>query len=199
MSSRRGLALAAASLWAAAACADDDWVQAGELLRQRLDERTTVVLTGLKAPLVFYRGEPQLGVNAREYVHFGPLELNRQGELRYYLWLGVWSTIGQGPDAGVQRCFERVYLFADGEPMELVATSWKLADYGLEDSFYERPVSGAVDAWYAVTADQVRWIGAAKEIHLVCGLDAARRYEAWEWDPRAVKAFADYSVDRELR
>ena len=190
--------MAAASLWAAAACAGEDWVQAGELLRQRLDERTAVVLTGLKVPLVFYRGEPQLGVNAREYVYFGPLELNRQGELRYYVWLSVWSTIGQEPHAGVQRRFERVYLFADGEPMELVATSWKPADSGLEDSFYDRPVSGAVDSWFAVTADQVRWIGAAKEIDLV-GLDVARRYEAWDWDPRAVKAFADYSLDRELR
>jgi hypothetical protein len=198
MSSRLGLALAAASLWAAAIRAED-WVKTGELLRQRLYERTAVVLTGLEAPLVLVRHQPQLGVNAREYVHVAPLEINRQGELRYYLWLSVLRTVAHEPAAAVRHRFEHVYLYADGEPLELFATSSTLADRGLDNAFYASRVRGAVEVWYAVTADQLRWLGAAKEVQMACGLDPDLQYEAWDWDPRGLTAFADYSRDRELR
>jgi hypothetical protein len=199
VSSRRRLAILAACVWAVAAVAAEGWKQAGDLLRQTLDEGTALVLTGLKDPLVLYREQPQLAANAREYVQVAPLEVNRQGELHYYLWMGVWSTIARGPSEGVQRRFEHLYLFVDEEPMELAATSWNLSARGADVRFYARPVATAVDAYYEVTADQVRRIGAARDVYLVSSLDPGGRYAAWAWNPKSLIAFADYTQDRQIR
>jgi hypothetical protein len=188
-----------ACAWSAAAVAAEDWGQSGHLLRQTLDERTALVLTGVNTPLVLYKEQPQLAVNAREYVQVAPLEINRRGELRYYLWMGIWSTIDRGPTTDVERRFQHVYLFVDEEPMELEVASWALDDHGTGLHFYSRQVTTAVDAYYAVTADQVRRIGAAREVYLVSGADPEGRYHAWQWDASALTAFADYAQDRELR
>jgi hypothetical protein len=198
MSSRRALAILAACAWAAAGAAED-WVQSGDVLRQTLDERTALVLTGLNVPMVLYRENPHLAANAREYVQVGPLEVNRQGELRYYVWMGIWSTFDRGPAAGVERRFEHVYLFADEEPMELTVTSWGLSDHGADVHFYNKPVATGVDAFYAVTADQLRRIGTAREVYLIAGPESRQRYDTWEWNPAALTAFADYTGDREIR
>jgi hypothetical protein len=171
----------------------------GEYLRQHLDERTALTLTGLDAPLVLYRDEPQLSANARDYLQLGPLEINRQGELRYYLWVSLWSTIEREDAAARRRAFERVYLFADGEPMDLALTAWNLSGKRADLQFYDKPVESAVDAFYGVTVDQLRRIAAAREIYLLAGAGQEERYEAWEWRPDALAAFVGYAADRELR
>ena len=198
MSSKSTIAMLAACTWAAVGAAGD-WGQSGDVMHQTLDERTALVLTGLNRPLVLYREDPQLAVNAREYVQIGPLETNRQGELRYYLWMGIWSTIDPGPTAGVERRFEHVYLFVDEEPMELTVTSWGLSDGRNDIRFYAKPVATGLDAFYTVTADQLRRIGIARDVYLVAGPESRQRYDTWEWNQDALTAFADYTADREVR
>jgi hypothetical protein len=171
----------------------------GELLRQHLDERTALVLTGLGEPLVLYREQPQLAAHARDYVQLGPLEVNRQGNLTYYLWMGIWSTIDRGPGSDEGAKFDHVYLFVDGEPMEL-ALGGSVPPFKAQDlRFYDKPVRSTVDAFYAVTADQLRRLGGAKDVYLVLGTDERGRYDTWKWNSIALSAFAQYTDDHELR
>jgi hypothetical protein len=170
----------------------------GELLRQRLDERTTLVTTGLTEPLVLYREQPQLAANARDYIQLGPMEVNRQGNLSYYLWLGTWSTIDRGAGDRAASAFDRAYLFVDGEPMELMAGPGPAFD-ARDLRFYDEPVRSTVNGFYPVTADQLRRLGAASDVYLVLGADERGRYETWKWNPQALSAFAQYADDRQLR
>lgn len=171
----------------------------GELLRQHLDERTALVLTGLQRPLILHKDEPGLAANARDYIQLGPLEINRQGELRYYLWMSIWSTIDRAGDLRWRQGFEVVHVFADGEPVDVELSAWNLARERAEVSFYEKPVHGAVDAFYPVTLDQLRRIAAATEVYAVAGPQSRDRYQAWEWSPSALRAFVEYGRDRLLR
>jgi hypothetical protein len=191
--------LAALALFALCAGAGQAGTEPGKLLRQILDEKTALTITGLKAPLVLAKAEPQLGVNARDYVQVAPLEINRQGQLRYYLWMGFWSTVSHASVDLLSQRFERIYLFADGEPMELVMTTATTSEEAGAKQLYRKPVDAGLDAYYAVTADQLGRIGAAKEIYLVSARDEHARYDAWEWNADALTAFAAYAEDRELR
>ena len=54
---------------------------------QYLDESTGVTVTTLSAPLAFFKDEPMLAANARDYVYIGPAELNRTGKRETVLWV----------------------------------------------------------------------------------------------------------------
>ena len=99
------LLLTAALLAALASCATNP----AALTREFLDTGTGVTVTASRVPLVLYRDNPAAAAYARNVVHLGPIEINRSGEYRYYLWVGIWP----GPYLGV------VYLLSG-----LVALFW---------------------------------------------------------------------------
>ena len=98
------------------------------LLVEQLDPVTGVTVTRAATPLVFYRDTSARAAYARDYINLGPIQVNRMGQHRYYLWLGVWSTM-QGWEATTNRdVFEAVTIFADGEPLQLELRGWTVDD-----------------------------------------------------------------------
>lgn len=150
------------------------------LVQNDLDPRTGATVTHTSKPVIFYRDRSAYASHARDYVYVGPIEVNNMGQRRYFLWLGVWSTIKNSGRAAVQDDFETVVVFADGEPLDLQVVGWSPATIGVSESVYVKPVALAVDAYYGVTIDQIRVIAEARDLEIRTGPSAGDHYRAWE-------------------
>ena len=103
------------------------------------------------------------------------------GTHSYYLWLGIWSTMRDDDSLDRQRDgFESVVLYADGEPLPLELAGWTLDAIGVSQPAYVKPVAGAADAYYRVTADQIRLLASARNIVLRTGLVRPTTYSLWD-------------------
>ena len=157
-----------------------------------LDAVTGVTITYSETPMVFYRDDSGKAAYAKNLIHMGPLEVNRMGEFRYYLWLGIWNTlqdanIGEGRDG-----FETVVIFANGEPLSLDLAGWTAAAIGASEHVYVRPVASAADAYYEVTVDQLRLIGASEDIRIQLTGAGSRSYEPWDAQTSARNSLSEF-------
>jgi hypothetical protein len=176
-------------LFALAACASN-----GGLISQKFDPLTAVSITYSNVPLVFYRDDSGRAAFARRYLHLGPLEVNRMGSLRYYLWLGIWNTM-QRPSVETSRDgFESIVIFADGEPLTLDIAGWTAESIGASEPIYVKPVSSSADAYYEVTVDHLRLIAASSDIRIQSTGSRSQSYEAWD-DQDGAKASLDVFLD----
>jgi len=154
--------------------------------RDFLDTETGVTVTSSRAPIVLYRDNPSRAAYARNVVHMGPIEVNRSGSYRYFLWLGIWTT-DQAPDLLSQRDgFESVVILVDGEPLSLDIAGWTPAAIGASAPAYLKPVASAADAYYPVTVDQIRFMAAAGELGLRTTGSATAEYRLWD-DPAVAR------------
>ena len=165
---------------------------AGSTIADKLDPVTGVTITYCEVPLVFYRDNSGRAAFARNYVHLGPLEVNRGGNFRYYLWLGIWSTM-QDIDGEEQRTdFDSIVLFADGEAMPLQVAGWTAAAIGASESVYVRPAASTENAYYAVTVDQIRLITEAKDLRLLSSGPVRYNFELWDEQLSARESLAEF-------
>jgi hypothetical protein len=146
----------------------------------KFDPVTAVTITYSPTPMVFYRDESGRAAYARDYVHMGPVEVNRSGSFRYYIWLGIWNTMQDATTANSRDGFESVVIFADGEPLPLEISGWTPAAIGASEPVYVKPVASAADAYYEITVDQLRIIAEAKDIRLQSIGPQRRFYEPWD-------------------
>jgi hypothetical protein len=147
--------------------------------------------------MVFYRDVSGRAAYARDYVHVAPLEVNRSGAYRYYLWLGIWNTMEDARSDQSRDGFESIVVFADGEPLPLEIAGWTATAIGASEPVYLKPVASAADAYYEVTLDQLRLISEAKDVRLQSTGKRRGSYEPWD-DQKSAKAglieFLDGSV-----
>jgi hypothetical protein len=143
-------------------------------------------------PFIFFRDNPGRGAFARNYVNFGPIEVNAGGSYRYYLWLGIWSTVQDVDDTERRDRFESIVLIADGELLLLDIAGWTPAAIGASEPVYVRPVASADDAYYAVTVDQIRLIAEAKELRLMTSGNTRHSYELWDEQASARESLAGF-------
>lgn len=167
------------------------------LVRDRMDPLTSVNVTYTDAPLVFYRDVSGRAAYARDFIHLAPLEVNRSGDYRYYLWLGIWSTLEDVHNDAARDGFESIVIFADGEPLPLEVAGWTVSAVGASEPVYLKPVASAADAYYAISVDQIRLIAEAADVRIQATGSRTISYEPWD-DQRAAKAamleFLDASV-----
>ena len=133
---------------------------------EKLDPLTGVTVTFVEAPLILYRENWAKAAYARNLVNMGPIQVNRAGNRRYYLWVGIWSTMRVAEISEHRNAFESILIFADGEPLSLNVNGWTPDSIGLSEPAYIKPVASAVDAYYEVTADQIRLIAEATDLRL---------------------------------
>lgn len=169
------------------------------LVVERLDPRTGVTVLSATQPLVLYRDNSAYAAHARDFVYLGPVEVNNMGARSYYLWFGIWATMRDDLRWSRQRDgFESVVLFVDGEPLRLELQGWTLESIGVSEPVYVKPVAGAADAYYRVTADQVRLIANARNVELRTADNRGTRYSPWDdqAQPNAsLRAFVRYAYD----
>jgi hypothetical protein len=161
-------------------------------VQNKLDPATAATITYSRTPLVFYRDDYGKAAFARNYVHMGPLEVNRKGSFHYYLWLGIWNTM-QDADSGEPRDgFESIVIFADGEPLALELSGWSQAAIGASEPVYIRPVASATDAYYEVTVDYLRLIAASEDVRVQSTGPGSRTYELWDKQKSARKSLKEF-------
>lgn len=164
---------------------------------ERLDPVTGVTVTFAETPLVLYRDEPARAAYARSFVSIAPLQVNRSGDRRYYLWIGIWNTVVADDPIAQRDGFESIAVFADGEPLFLELSGWTPDALGASEPVYIKPVASAVDAYYAMTPDQVRRIAAASDVSLRTSGTRPRTYELWDSQSGAresLQRFAESTV-----
>jgi hypothetical protein len=150
------------------------------IVREKLDPLTGVTVTFSNTPLIMYRDDSGRAAYARNYVHMGPVRVNRSGSYQYYLWLSAWNTMQSVGPAEHQDSLESIVLFVDGEPMSLDLVGWTPEAIGTSEPVYLKPVASSVDAYYRVTADQIRLIAESTDLTLrTSGLNA-REFNPWE-------------------
>ena len=158
----------------------------------KLDPQTGVTITYSEIPMVFYRDDSGKAAHARSLIHMGPLEVNRMGEFRYYLWLGVWDTLQDANKGQTRDGFDSVVIFANGEPLSLDLAGWTAAAIGASEHVYVRPVASAADAYYEVTVDQLRLIAASNDLRIQSTGPGARSYEMWDQQTSAKQSLLEF-------
>jgi len=163
-----------------------------ESVIQHFDKSSSATITTLATPFSFYRVEPLLAANSRDYVYVGPVEMNRTGQRDYLLWLHYCSTIDRNRFAG-EHTPSRVFLFIDDKPMELVQAQ----KIRLDESLYTVPVTGGMTVLYRVTRDQLHKLAQAKQIRLVTekGPRNTEEYTVWKGAEEGFELFASYLLD----
>lgn len=157
------------------------------LLKNKLDPVTGVTISYSKSPLVFYRNVSGHAAYARDYVQLAPLEVNRSGSFRYYLWLGIWNTLQDSRTTQSNDRFASIVLFVDGEPVPLEIAGWTPEAIGATEHVYLKPVASATDAYYEVTVDQLRLIAEAQDVRVQSTGTRHNSYEPWD-NQKAAKA-----------
>jgi hypothetical protein len=158
----------------------------------KLDAITGVTITYSQTPMVFYRDDSGKAAHARNFVHMAPLEVNRMGEFRYYLWLGVWNTLQDARPGGARDGFEEITIFANGEPLPLALSGWTAEAVGASEPVYLKPVSSAADAYYEVTVDQLRVIAAADDLRLLTSGPVQQSFELWDQQRAARTSLSEF-------
>ena len=159
---------------------------------QYLDESTGVTVTTLSAPLAFFKDEPMLAANARDYVYIGPAELNRTGKRETVLWVNFCSTIDRGRLPGSYRP-DRVFLLLDGKPMELPEAD---RHNRVNEWSYVAPVSGGSTLVFRVTRRQLHRLADASDVRVLAEKDGnTRSYARWRGDQPRLQPFSRYLDD----
>lgn len=165
-------------------------------LLESMDPRTGVTVTRTTTPMIFYRDNSAIAAHARDFVYLGPVAVNRRGEYRYYLWLGIWSVIDREELSVRHDAFESIVLFADGEPLFLDIHGWTPDGIGLSEGPYPVPVASAAEAYYAVTIDQIRLLASARTVSLRAGMRAGTEYFPWDSQASAREGLRFFTAGR---
>lgn len=161
------------------------------LISQKLDPVTAVTITYSKSPLIFYRDQSGRAAHARDYIYMAPLEVNRAGSYRYFVWLGIWNTLQRGQSSGPRDGFESIVVLADGEPRVLELSGWTATSVGASEPIYLKPVASSSDAYYEVTADYLRLLAESKDIRIQSSGARGTSYEPWENQDRALASLKE--------
>ena len=159
---------------------------------QHFNKSSGATITTLAKPFSFYRTEPLLAVNSRDYVYAGPVEINHAGRREYLLWLHYCSTIDRSRQVMTEAPSD-VFLFIDDKPMELLQAQ----KYRLDGSLYTVPVAGGYTVLYRVTRDQLRKLAQAEQIRLIveAGPRNTDEYRVWNGAEEGFRLFASYLLD----
>ena len=158
-------------------CASNELVPG---IRETLDPLTGVTVTSSNRPLIMYRENSGRAAFARNYLHVGPIQVNRRGTYQYYLWVAGWSTMQSASHLEYLDNLESIVIFADGEPLLLDLAGRTPATIGTSEPVYLKPVASAIDGYYRVTADQIRLIAEASEVRLRTSEANPRDYGLWD-------------------
>ncbi len=159
---------------------------------EKLDPQTSVTITYSPTPMILFRDDPGHAANARNLVSLGPLQTNRSGSYQYFIWLGIWNTNHSVNATDARDGFDSIMLLVDGEPLALEVSGWTPAAIGASQPVYPQPVASAIDAYYRVTADQIRLIAEADEVSLRTTGFSSRSFELWDKQAVAREGFRSF-------
>lgn len=159
------------------------------LTGERLDPVTSVTIRYSEHPLVFFRAVAGRSAFAKDYVDLAPVEINRSGALRHYIWLGISTADRDGTDHDE---FESIVIMADDTELQFEIASWTTDVIGASQPIYTKAFSAAVDAYYDVSIDQLRLLTEAAELRLYTAGGDGLAFEPWDNQKRGKAALLDF-------
>jgi hypothetical protein len=162
--------------------------------REQLDATSGMTVMTQTEALVFARPQPQYSRSARDYVYLGPVELNRQGQRSYHLWVGIGTTIDRGYLAPREPDPQTLYVSVNGELMEFPLQRWSTADLGLgQMTVYSPVVPVQLELVARVTLDQLRLLAVSDitEVLVKRTQDIPQRYARWDLKQPGWTAFVE--------
>jgi hypothetical protein len=131
---------------------------------EKLDELTGVTITHSRTPLVMSPDSLYRPTQDKDYVEIGAIEVNRMGKLKYFLWLGI-SDIELLRRSELRPTeYESIVLLLDDQPLQLDLAGWTPAVIGAGEPIYKKFYESSVDAYYAVTLEQIQRLARADGI-----------------------------------
>ena len=162
------------------------------LTGEKLDPVTSATISYSEQPLVFYRDVSGRAALAKDFVYVAPVAVNRSGDYRYYIWLGIWTVNGEASTDATRDGFESVVLVADGELLPLEITGWTIDAIGASEPVYLKPVASAAEAYYELTLNQLRLLAEADELRLQIGGNDRDMFEPWDRQRRGKAALLEF-------
>jgi hypothetical protein len=160
--------IAAFAMLAATGCAGGPPAQPAV---ERVDEKTAVTVVTLPKPLLYSGARGTLGQPLD--LALGPVEINRMGEKRWYLWA---SLLG----ADLRDGEPRLSFVSGGERLADLAPMPKEFVPAVSEAPYARPADWATERYYEVTADQLAALaGRALAVELAWPGADSWRFEPW--------------------
>ena len=159
------------------------------LVSERLDPVTSVTIRYSEHPLVFFRAVAGRSAFAKDYVDLAPVEINRSGDYRHYIWLGILTADRDGTDLDE---FESIVIAADDTELQLAITSRTVEAIGASQPIYSKPFSAPVDAYYEVSIEQLRLLAEAAELRLHTAGDDRLVFEPWDSQERGKAALLEF-------
>ncbi len=171
-------------------------VAADPSARQYQDEATAVTVTTTVEPLVLAREVSLLAVNARDYLSLFPVEVNRAGQRRYYLFGYSWSTIDRRGDARAAVAGEVAFnLRADDRDIVLKMAEREFQSAALSALPVPAPVPAARPLLFPVDRATLLFVGTARVLSAHSGDAPATApvepYRLWKRPGGGLNAFLE--------
>ena len=119
-------------------------------------------------------------VFSRNDVYIAPVEINRSGDYRYYLWPGIWNVDSDASTPESRDGFEYITVLAYGEPLQLELKGWTPDAIGTSEPIITKPAGAAADIYYAVSLAQLRRRVEASELRVEIGGGDRGAYGPWD-------------------
>lgn len=117
--------------------------------------------------------------NVRDYVQVGALEVNRQGALEYYLWLGISVQKEFGEEDKHPEGFAAIELVSSDERFQFDIAGWSHDAIGASEPVYQKLFATSDDAYYKVTIDQLRLLTDVESLKLRTTGAEPREFISW--------------------
>jgi len=162
--------------------------------RQYQDESTAVTVTITTEPIVLAREVSLLAANARDYLSLFPVEVNRAGQRRYYLFAYSWSTIDRRETAGAPDPGPSAFtLRADDRDIVLRMPAREFQSAGVAQLPVPPPVPTAIPLLFPADRATLLFIGTARVLSaqhadLAAG-SPTERYVMWSRPPGGFTPF----------
>ena len=185
---RAGWALPCIALLAAAGAG-----AARDPVREYVDQTTAVSVTVTDDALIFARERTDLAANARDYITFAPLEINRSGS-RSYFWLAyIWSTIDRRNGEPLLAQGDELVLLADGRPIRLLADAGPLQDHGVVQQPIPAPKRDALALLFSADTESIAYAARATDLHIELLHDGTGEpFTLWKGARESLLAFAEW-------
>lgn len=180
-------------LVALAGCATE-----GPRVSEYLDPQTAVTIRAVGTPYVYEHEVPEMGVNVRDYLSLGAVEVNNMGARKHYLAVVSWSTVDRGwvgaPPAPKP---ETLTLVLGGQPRGLALATHDRRSLGIGDAPITAPIGYVGESWYLVALKDLRAFSETPPESVDIEVDGRRAtYSLWERGDAALTEFLRDTPDQ---
>lgn len=159
-------------------------------VREYLDESTAATITVATEGWIFARPRTDLAAHAQDYVTITPVQVNRSGERRIYLFCQLWSTIDRRSGQRIAPENAQLALLADDRQLDLSKPAVDLRRLGFGHDPVPAPNNLAEIRVQPADADLLRFMIEAERLEVLMKNETTTdRFTLWRDGREAASNF----------